>query len=256
MTLDPGAAWPYGLALVRVSGVVLTAPVLGSFGVSARVKVFFSMTLAALLYPAASKVAVSGDPLFNALTTVSEFAVGLGLGLAYRWSMVAVESAGEFAGLQMGLGAASTLNPVSGQNSVLTQSLYLFTYLVLFLALEGHHAVLRTLFASYETVPPGAFVFRPAAMESIVQQTASVLILGLRLSACVWVPLLLLSIAVALVSRAFPQANVFSLSYTVSLLMGMALLIYSAPAIRGAVTGGIQSGSRDALGWLQSVAVP
>jgi len=247
--------WVFGLVLVRVSGLLLVAPVFAGQYIPAKIRVLTCIVLAILITgPLAQQgpIAVRTDLL--PVTAALELLVGVLIGLAYRWTMFGVAVAGEAIGLQMGLGIASVIDPGSGLQSNFVQTLFLMVYSVIFLALDGHHEMLRAFCASYRILPPGPQAVDLSCLIGLIDQTMALLIVGIRLSATLLIPLALIMCAMALISRAFPQANVFFLSYSVSLLLGLFLLSTTGPAVRLAVEHGIRQGTRDALRWVQGLA--
>ncbi len=84
----------------------------------------------------------------------------------------AVEMAGHVAGLQMGLGFASFFDPQHNTSvPVLAQFLSLMTTL-LFLAMNGHLIVLRTLIDSFSQMPPTAQPLSARPLMLLVNQGA------------------------------------------------------------------------------------
>jgi flagellar biosynthesis protein FliR len=238
----------------RLTGVMLVAPALSSNLVPAKIKVFLLLALTFLL-GSALRESIPAPASLGALLPilVIEFLAGLLIGLAFRWTLAAVEIAGEMAGLQMGMGVASTLDPSTGNNALFTQAIFALLYATCFFAMEGHHAVLRTLCASYTVVPVGGPVDAAGLTPALIRQTAELMAVGLRLAAGFLIPLLLVTFAMAMVSRAFPQANVFILSYAASLMLGLMLFATATPSLRAAVRQGMEGGARNAFEMLQGL---
>jgi flagellar biosynthetic protein FliR len=245
----------FGLVMVRVSGLLLVAPVFAGLYIPIKIRVFTTLVLSLLL---CGPLTQQGIPAVRMdmlpVTLALELLVGLLIGLAFRWTMFGVAVAGEVIGLQMGLGIASVIDPASGMQSNFVQTLFLMIYSVIFLALDGHHEMLRAFVASYRILPPGPQHLDLSCLLELANQTMALLVVGIRLSGTLLIPLAMMMCAMALISRAFPQANVFFLSYSVSLLLGLFLLSTTGPALRLAVEHGIRQGTRDALLWVQGLA--
>ena len=93
------------------------------------------------MLPAPPAVAPTSAAGFGIL--IEEFLIGLGMGFAMRAVFAAVEMAGEFIGLQMGLGFATFYDPLSsGQTPVVTEFVNLLALLV-FLAINGPYSTSR-----------------------------------------------------------------------------------------------------------------
>ena len=146
----------FGLLLVRPGMLILIAPIFGGAFAPAPVKIGLTVLIALALLPS---VAVPPQPEIGvsiALVVAREAAIGLALGLAVAVFVNAVELAGHMSGFQLGLSYSAIVDPQSGVRNNLIATLYANVVLVTFLLVNGHHAVLRALGASYEQVPVGA----------------------------------------------------------------------------------------------------
>ena len=81
---------------------------------------------------------------------------------AWRWprrmqALVAgVELAGHLSGYQIGYSYGATIDPMSGVRNNTVTALFGLVAVLTLLSVNGHHAVLRALAASYEALPIGA----------------------------------------------------------------------------------------------------
>lgn len=219
----------FALVLLRLGGVTLLAPIFSNSIVSAKIKVYFSLSLAIFLAGVLPIAPPPSSPFGWVGAGVRETIVGLVLGLGFRMAFSVASVAGEFMGLQMGMGAATLLDPNSAQTVSPLEQFYSTAFATLFIACNGHHHMLRALEASYSAIPLGRSNSLPMPAELLVIQAGKMLACGVRLAAPVVLPLFLLAFALALVSRAYPQMNVWSLSYGVSILAGLVLLAATIP---------------------------
>jgi flagellar biosynthetic protein FliR len=235
MTVPAPVIYSFGGVLMRVSGLMLMAPVFSSAAFNIKLKLGLLVTLSFLLaaaLPAPEALPETGGIL---LGLGGEFLIGLLIGFGYRMAMSAATTGGELIGLQMGLGAASLIDYNSGQNAALASNLFSAIFTVLFISIDGHLTVLKVLGESFSLLPAHAQLQSLPAPVEIAANTAYALSAGCRLAAPVLIPLLMLTITMGMVSRAFPQANLFSVSYGVSMLAGIVLLGLSAPLMRAAI---------------------
>ncbi|GMV81926.1 MAG: hypothetical protein AMXMBFR7_31100 [Planctomycetota bacterium] len=254
MTVTYAALWPFFTVLMRLGGAFMTAPGFSNLQAPMRIRLGALLACTFLLGSALGEKAAPPADSFILSVLFVELVIGVGIGLAFRFTMLGVEAAGELAGLQMGMGIASTIDPASGNNALFTHALFAMLYTALFLALDGHHTVLRTIFASYEIAPPGRALDLQAGPLQLIDQSAQVILIGLRLAAGFIVPLMAVTFAMALISRVFPQANVFVLSYAASLLVGLTLFATTTPAVRAIVAEGIRGGAEGAGRWIRAAA--
>lgn len=213
----------FGLVLVRTGTLVGFAPVFGGFFAPSSIKIGLAVVLAVVLAPIV--------PLPAALTTAGlaivvarEFAIGLALSLSVSLVVAVAELGGYLTGFQLGLSYAGVVDPQTGiQNSVISTA-YSSLALLVFLEINGHHAVLRALATSYRALPVGAGHVGPGLLPVVTQMIGLVFEAGVQLAAPVIVVLLVLQLAIGLLSRAAPSLNVLVIGYPLQLLVGLFVL--------------------------------
>ena len=264
----------FALILLRLGGFIVVAPMLSSPSINTKVKVFFTLSLALLLVTVLPGETTGGreggrhfSPVYSSAWLAGmglcEFAIGLVLGLGFRIAFSASSMAGECMGLQMGLGAAALYDPNTEQTVSPLEQLYSSAFLAAFVACDGPQHMLRALNESYviapltRTVPflkTGLAALPGWTLELLMAQTGRMLSCGCRMAAPVVLPLFLMSLAIALVSRAYPQMNMWSLSYGASILAGLILLGAALPGMQGMVQEALKEMDLFALRLLRIVA--
>lgn len=255
MSISLGWLWIFFCATARVSGLMLIAPAFSSPMITARIKIGMVLALALVI---CMGTGVKGEWPENMMLIASGVAVelitGLLLGAGYRIVFAAAGMAGELAGLQMGVGSASIFDPNSGQSASLTEGFFTLAFTVLFLSIDGHHQLLRVLGESYSVVPPGGAWEHMPSLDVLMRGVTDSIGFGCRMAAPIVLPLILLTVAIALISRAFPQANVISLNYGLGMLLGVLLMAGMAVSLNEPVRHLAQNADVLAMKLLQSMA--
>ena len=149
LNYDAGQLLAFILVLVRVSGIIATAPIFGSSVTPPQVKIVLSLMLALILYPFIPPIQVFPDrPDHYVILIASELLIGLVLGMIGQFLFAAVEFAGEVIGFQMGLGMAIIFDPQSQAQGSLVGRLESTTATLIFLAMDGHLIVIQALVRS------------------------------------------------------------------------------------------------------------
>src|SRR5689334_18567016 len=99
------AALMFGL--LRIGGVMVFTPFLGSQSIAMPVKAALTVSLAMLLYPAYAPSRMNLSAVGWGKTALSEAAVGLLLGLTLNFVLEAAQFAGQVTGIQMGFSLVS-----------------------------------------------------------------------------------------------------------------------------------------------------
>jgi flagellar biosynthetic protein FliR len=257
MTLHVDTAWLLTTLLLslRIAAATMLAPVLGPAQIPATARVVFTMTLAVLLVaalPTPPAVTTAFDSLTGLVgSALVELVIGASLSFGFLAAYAATQVAGRALDIQIGFGAGAVLNPATQNMSPLLGSLFGMVAVAFFLGMDGHHVLIKALALSAQNAPPGSFTFAPD-WSAFLRQSGVMFTFGLGLAAPVMLGLLLADLSLAVLARSMPQLNVFVLSFTVKVVLGLTGLAASirlADGLLGALFG-------TTFGFWESIAGP
>ena len=237
----------FGLVSVRLLAFLLTAPLFSHVAIPMRLRAAFAVLVAIGLAPG---IALEPElhPATLALSVLAEALVGGCLGLGSGLLFAAVGMMAEVASVQGGLAAAAALDPSSGATSVALGALAEIAALLVFLAVDGHHDLLRAFAHSLELLPPGADVL--PALARAPELGAALFADGLRLSAPFTGALLLSNVLVGVLGRTIPQLNLMSVQLPAQVALVLGLFALGAAPFCDAVVSGSALATERALGVL------
>jgi flagellar biosynthetic protein FliR len=229
----------FGLLLVRPGMVVMIAPGIGGAHIPAPVKVGLTVLIAIGLLPSVA-VAPGVEGASLALIVAREVAIGFALAFVLRIVIAGAEFAGHLAGFQIGFSYGATIDPQSGVRSTMLATLYGSLATLAFLGINGHHALLRALGASYTGLPIGAGQINESIVASVREMLGLVFVVGVRLAAPVIVVMLIAEIAVGLIARTAPSLNFMVIGYPIRIVAGLflvAVLVPTIPSVTNSLIG-------------------
>lgn len=215
------------LVVIRVGCVLLFMPIWDSRVVSKQIKAYSILVISFALTPVVAGTLPSFPQtwLETVLLVLRELLLGLSLGLVIKFVFSGVRMAGEFLGIQMGFGMVSLIDPQSADSSTLMADLFMLTATVLFLAIDGHHLILRVLAQSFTEVPLGGAPLMPASLFSFLIPMGTLMFqLMVKLVAPMILVLFLTQVAMGLVARTVPQMQVMILAFPVTIALGLVFL--------------------------------
>jgi flagellar biosynthetic protein FliR len=220
--------WPF----FRILALISSAPVLGNPGVPVRVRIGLAFAITIVVSPVLGPMPqVEPGSAAGVMIAAQQVVIGLAMGLAMRIVFTAVEMAGHFAGLQMGLGFATFFDPQnSAQTPVMAQFLSLLALLV-FLAINGHLLVIEALVQSFRDLPISAQPLSPLGWKALAAWGKAIFLAGLVLSMPVVASLLIINISIGIMTRAAPQLNIFAVGFPITLVAGFLVLALALPFI-------------------------
>jgi len=218
------------LVFVRTLGVMSTAPVFGHRAVINQAKAGFAFALAIALFPAVSlSLEVPSDLIPYAFAAVRELVMGMMFGFVARLVFMAVQFAGEIIGIDVGFGIVNVIDPMSAEQISIIGTFKNLIALVIFLLIDGHHVILHALTESFAMVPLGGIQLTALLAKGLVDMTAQVFVMAVKLAAPVVTALFLTSLALGIMARTVPQMNVFIVGFPLKIGLGMGMLAFALP---------------------------
>jgi flagellar biosynthesis protein FliR len=214
--------WPF----TRLSAFLVAAPLLGHTSIPNRVKIGLAALLTLVVAPGLPPL--PDIPLMSWAglgIMVEQMLIGLAMGLTMHILFAVVTAAGEYIGLQMGLGFATFFAPDTGTNTVVLSRLLHMISLLLFLAFDGHLAVIEILAGTFITLPVGISGLNTDAFELLARFAGTILVSGLLLALPLVAALLIINLSLGILNRASPQLTVFSIGFPLTMLVGLVLLM-------------------------------
>jgi flagellar biosynthetic protein FliR len=195
-----------------------------------KVRIGLALAFSLMLFPVVEPLLPRPDfsPLNLGLLMVNEVILGLMVGFTARLVFTAVEFGGTVIGYQMGFAAANVFDPQNQHQISLIAQFQNVLAILIFLALDIHHIFFQAIVASYDALPPGLLDLSGGAVAFLLQLSGNIFILGVKFSAPVLAVLLLSGLVLGILSRVFPQLNVFMLSFPLNIglaFMGIGLTL-------------------------------
>ncbi len=246
----------YLLVTSRVIGLFATMPLFGERHVPWQSKAGISMILGLLLLPASQTTSdlPSESLVMLGLLIGRELFVGVIVGYLARLLFAAFQFAVNAIDFQMGLTFMQLLSPGLNVNlSVMGQFLNTLMML-LFLELDGHHVLLRTLAQTIQAVPLGTVLPTGTMIDGVVALFSAFVAVSFQLALPTIMILLLIDTAMGVIGRVVPQLNVFMVAMPVKVMVGLFTLSLSLPALASLLGTLLQSLSRDSAQLIRMLA--
>lgn len=219
--------WPF----VRIGSCFMVAPAFGSVSVPARVRIVLAGAVALLVAPLVSIPAVTPLSAAGVVITVQQVIIGAALGFSLQILFEAVALGGELLANSMGLSLAFNLDPQNGASTPTVGQLYTVLVTLIFLVLNGHLALIRTLADGFRTLPIGTAGLGTAGLWSVVNWGSQLFSGALAVALPGVTALLIANLAFGVVSRAAPTLNIFAVGLPASLVFGLLAIIAGLPVL-------------------------
>lgn len=228
--------------LVRYGTLVAVLPLTGDKMVPGPAKVLLAMTATIAIFPALMKSGQvrPGDALVWGATAGGivrvvglEALFGACLGYVAKLAFDAISFGANLAGTFMGFAMASAYDPHQEAQTQVVAEIQMALAMLVFLAVDGHHLMLRASLASYDVVGLGQATFGELLGNRLTEMTGLVIRFGIQLAAPVAVSIFAVNVAFGVLAKAMPQLNVLVLSFAVTALVGLAVMFLGMPEFQG-----------------------
>jgi len=223
--------------LVRYSVLFAVLPFVGDKSVPGPTKILLALAISLAIFPTLlkggalklsdAKIWAQSAPAMMGVIG-SEVLFALLLGFVARFSFEAISFGGNLIGNFMGLASASSYDHHQESQSQIIAQIQSTLAMLIFLAVDAHHVMLRATLESYSTVGVGAWNGASGPFgQRLIEMTGQVIVFGVQLAAPVALAMFAVNVAFGIMARAMPQLNILVLSFAVSGIVGLSILFLS-----------------------------
>ena len=204
-------------------------PAFGERMIPARVRLVLALAFTAITFPAVAELIPPAMLAQPGRALLGEIVIGLGLGAALRFFVLALQIAGSIAAQAVSLAqilGGQTIDPQPAIGHVIVLS-----GLALAVMAGLHVKVAQMIVLSYDLLPPGQVPVPSDVLSWGVAQTARAFALGFTLAAPFVIVSLIYNIALGVINRAMPQLMVAFVGAPAITAGGLILLAVALPFI-------------------------
>lgn len=223
--------WLSGLLVfARVSGLMLSLPVVSAQGVPRYIAVLGAGALTIVLAPALPYAEIPSSVGVLVMGVATEIVLGILMGSVVNALFGAIALGCELMGIQIGFGMAALFNPFLKIQSGALGTLATWLASLMFLGAGLHLQCLETLGHSFTLVPPGGAVELALAGPVVIDVVGQSIATGVTLAGPVLALVWLVNVFVAVLTRLAPRMNVyFSMGTVLTGVAGLGLYATALP---------------------------
>lgn len=214
------------LVMIRLSGLVMFAPVFSSAAIAPRIKAGFVIAMTVLLAPAVATVP-NVRIVLDLRAVLGELGVGLVFGLSLMLLNEALMFAGMLLGMQFSFSLVNLLDPNSKIETPVLGQMLTWLGLLVIIGSGLDRSLLAALVRSFRTVPVGQAVIEAKTGVALAMMAGGIFLAGLQLAAPVIAAALAVEMTISLVGRLSPQLPAMVMSIPLKTMVSYAVLIGS-----------------------------
>ncbi|MDQ2835542.1 MAG: flagellar biosynthetic protein FliR [Acidobacteriota bacterium] len=214
------------LVMVRLSGLMVFAPVFSSPAIAPRIKAGFVFAMTILLAPAVGAVP-GARAVLDGRGLLGELGVGLLFGLSLMLLNEALTFAGTLLGLQFSFSLVNLMDPNTMiESAVLGQMLGGLGVLVI-IGSGLDRSLIAAVVRSFSAVPVGQAVIQAKTGVALAMMASGIFLAGLQLAAPVMAAGMAIEVTIALIARLSPQLPAMVVSIPLKTMVSYVVLIAS-----------------------------
>lgn len=217
------------LVFVRFTGLIVSAPILGSANFPPIGKIGLAGMTALLVAPPVAMV-TSGVPteaLPFALAAAGELIIGLFMGLLMTIVFAAIQIGGQVMDMQSGFGLMNVFNPALETQFPIFGFFFFILAVLYLLATGGHYSMIFALAESFERVPLGGLNPAEDLLWHVTQWATLMFHDALLIAAPVAGAMMLAYVTMALIGRVVPQIHLFVVGFPLTIATALLIVAFS-----------------------------
>lgn len=241
--LSPAFSYTFLLLLIRVSGMLVSAPLLSHKGIPSWTKVGFAIFFSLVLVPLQGDAMPQPPTQLGTLAdgVLREVLFGLALGLAMNLVFIGLQLASRLVGVQMGFGMGAVMDPITGAEFGTFDQFYALLVTLVFFTINGHHLVIQVLAETTRAVPLGSFDPFSLQVSGVTTLIAGLTVTAVRMAMPVIAALFLTDLGLGFVARTVPQVQVLVVGAPIKIVLGVIVLGAALPVTMTMMNGIINS---------------
>ncbi len=203
--------------------MLFVAPVFGGGTVPTQTKILFSLMLSLILLP---MVRLPADSLPLEMVplgwlAINELLVGLVMGVSLVFIFAAIQYAGQIIDFQMGFSIVNLIDPTQDVQIPVMGFFHFLIAILIFLAMDAHHWVIRALVDSFDIAPLMTAGFSGLVIGEVARAFGDLFVVAVRIAAPTIAVLMLYNASLGIIAKTVPQINLLIVGFPVRIALGM-----------------------------------
>jgi len=223
--LSPQNVVGFLLLFFRFAGLFIMVPLFSHMSIPMTMKTAMAFVFAVLFFAVMPAMQMEVTTINVVFAILSEFLLGFTVGLMLQLVMNIMTFAGIQISFIMGFSMASVVDPQSGISMPIISNVLALLSLMIFLALNGHHAVLLFINTSLHEVPLGGFMLSDGIFNYMLSATMNMFMVGFMIAFPITALSLLTDVIFGMLMKTMPQFNLLVIGFPIKIMVAFVVII-------------------------------
>ncbi len=238
------------IVFMRVSAIFFIAPVISSNVLLVRYRLVLAFFIVLCVFPWLSTYLkdLPESMFLYFIILVKEFLLGAMIGFFILLIFTSFQLSTQFFSTQVGFGMSQIIDPLTQEETPLFGYFFNTAVMLMFLIIGGVHLVIKVVVDSYKLIPAVDMIGNgELIMNEAIKYFGIMFTLALKIALPVIVSSLIVVVALGLIGKAAPQANIMILGLPIHLMVGLIMVIAILPFVVGFFEGAFFSTINDIM---------
>nr|WP_275851203.1 flagellar biosynthetic protein FliR [Sulfurimonas sp. SAG-AH-194-C20] len=213
------------LLFFRFAALFVAVPIFSHKNIPMQIKVAMALFFTIVFYSSMPAVEIEINIATVILAILSEFMLGLVVGIVLLLAYHVITFAGGIISFMMGFSMASAIDPQSGVSMpIISQFLSLMALMVL-LSLNLHHWVLLFVDSSLKTIPLGGFVMSKDLYHYVIHAASNMFMVGFMIAFPIVALSWLADVIFGMLMKTMPQFNLLVIGFPIKIMVAFVVII-------------------------------
>jgi len=213
------------LLFFRFAALFIAVPIFSHKNIPMTIKAAMAFFFTIVFYSSMPPLEISINLPTIILAILSEFMLGLVVGVILLLAYNVITYAGGIISFMMGFSMASAIDPQTGVSMpIISQFLSLMGLMVL-LSLDLHHWVLLFIDSSLQAVPLGGFIMKEDIFHYVINAASNMFIVGFMIAFPIIALSWLADVIFGMLMKTMPQFNLLVIGFPIKITVAFVVLI-------------------------------
>ncbi len=213
------------LLFFRFAALFLAVPIFSHKNIPMNIKASLAFFFTIVFYSSMPPLEIAINVPTIVLAILSEFLLGLVVGIILLLSYNVITFAGGMISFMMGFSMASAIDPQTGVSMPIVSQFLSLMGLMVLLALDLHHWVLLFVDSSLKVVPLGGFIMSEDIFHYIISATAHMFLVGFMIAFPIIALSWLADVIFGMLMKTMPQFNLLVIGFPIKIMVAFTVLI-------------------------------
>jgi len=213
------------LLFFRFAALFIAVPIFSHKNIPMTIKAAMAFFFTIVFYSSMPPLEISIDLPTIILAILSEFMLGLVVGIILLLAYNVITFAGGIISFMMGFSMASAIDPQTGVSMpIISQFLSLMGLMVL-LALDLHHWILLFIDNSLQAIPLGGFIMQENLFHYVIKAASNMFVVGFMIAFPIIALSWLADVIFGMLMKTMPQFNLLVIGFPIKIMVAFVVIL-------------------------------